>query len=47
MGDNIQTNTIWRLMPCLQKKIDKISGGMGILIPSRTSVSAPALAGAR
>lgn len=23
MGDNIQTNTTGRLMPCLQKKIDK------------------------
>ena len=23
MSDNIQTNTIGRLMPCLQKKIDK------------------------
>ncbi len=47
MGDNIQTNTTWRLTSSLQKKIDKISGGIGIVIPSRTSVSAPALAGAR
>ncbi len=25
MGDNIQTNTTGQLMPCLQKKIDKMT----------------------